>query len=192
MKRVVTATLFSAALGGCALLINLGDEPALLPGDGGAGASAADAPADSRADVDDDAAPGFKCGLRSSQHPECRKCIEALCCDVTLACAGDPECTAGVACAVACLANPFCTMDCLTASKTDRFNELTSCSASNCAVCTPGPRCRKLGQCCGLLAAGPLRTTCSWTIMALDEDACEAQRLQIGDERDAAAGDPCR
>ena len=187
MKRIFTAMFLAAALGGCALLIKLGDEPALLPADGGADTSAIDAGADVV-----EAASGFKCGMPSSQHPECRKCIEGLCCDVTLACDKDPECTAGVACAVACLANPFCTMDCLTKSKTDRFDALTSCSASNCPVCTPGPQCRKLGQCCTPLPVGLYRTQCGWTIMALDEAMCDAQRLQIGSELDAASGDPCR
>ena len=193
MRRLLSAMFLSAALGGCALLIKLGDEPGLLPAeDGGADTSAID----SGADVVDvvDAAPSLKCRLRPSPDPACRACIERSCCEVSTACSADPACNVGIECIKDCLGSIPCITGCL-ASSTTELQALADCSGSQCTRCTPEARCKKLGQCCFQLADSGVdmlfRSSCAGAILDLDEDKCDAKRKEVADHLDAS-GDPCR
>lgn len=188
---VVVPLLSFGAIASCALLIDLGDEPTLLPPDSGTEAASVD----SGSDVDAaDASALFACGLRPSQNAACRTCIESACCEVSKTCALDPDCVAGLECVKTCLASAPCVSTCLLRSP--NLAAVTDCSSLNCTVCSPGPACRKLGQCCAQLADGGaeglLRNICAGVILDVDETKCDAQRAQVANEISADAGSPCR
>lgn len=188
MVRSALVLGFALAVGGCAMLISLGDKPSPEPPED---AATEESPPDSQVVATADAS-SFLCGLPPSQNVACRSCIESVCCGEATACAADPECQKGIECIQQCMVIPSCLTNCLASSKTATLGKITDCSSLRCNVCTPGPKCQALGRCCDGLTDHILRTNCAGKILELDEATCEAYRQTVADAVDAGAGSACR
>jgi hypothetical protein len=175
-----------AAFGvGCALVIDLGDEPKLRPADAGPVVEAGPQPEASAPD----AGPPPVCGIADSTNAACADCIHQKCCDVGKTCAADPVCAAGLQCVKDCLVEIGCISDCL--NKYPSVAQETNCSAFSCSLCTPKTQCSKLGQCVfNLPKDNLLRQVEEGRILDLDEQACTDARHQAVEQGQVDAG-PC-
>jgi hypothetical protein len=194
LKRGVVLALLAPAVaalfvwGGCALVIDLGDEARLRPVEASIDlpdviedAGSDDAPAD------DGSTPAATCGLPPSPNAACNSCIETNCCDDSKVCGADPECAARLECIKDCMADVLCILSC----QSDNANilALTGCSANNCGVCSPGSECGKLGSCARTFAdaggEGLLRNVARGVVLEVDEAKCKAHRATLAQYKDA-------
>jgi hypothetical protein len=190
------ALLFStvvaiASLGGCALVIDLGDEPTLRPPQEAAAVTDTNAPDSGSTDAPVEGAPAVeKCGLPGSSNPVCRQCIEERCCEISKACAADKECAQGLECIKDCMAQVACILGC--APGNIRLDDLKTCSSFQCTTCSPGPECADLGECATLFGdageEGLLRAIARGVVLDVDEAKCRSQRENLGNyKKDAEA-----
>jgi hypothetical protein len=187
LKRLLVGAALAVGVAGCALIIDLGDEPKLAPPpDSGPAQADTGGPVETP-DTGVDAAPVYACGLPPSANADCAACISASCCDVSKACAADPRCVEGLDCIKHCLVQVGCVNKCL-ADFPEVQNEAT-CSAFQCPKCTPGPECAKLGKCVfDLPQDSLLRLAQEGRILNLDDAVCKTARQQVASDGTADAG----
>lgn len=200
MKRIWLAAVLAAGVAGCALIIDLGDKPTLADlTDGGPGTTdtgASGGPIDSAptndgpltpVDSGNDSGPVYKCGLPPSTNADCDKCITERCCDVGKACQADPRCVAGLECVKDCLVQSNCVLQCF--QDFPEVKEEATCSAFQCAGCTPGPKCSQLGKCVfDLPKENILRQVEKGRILNLDEKVCDDARKEVASDGTSDAG----
>lgn len=198
MKRAFLAAFLTASVAGCALIIDLGDEPKLAPSDGGVvlgDTGTSGGPTDALTETslpadtgtDSSSPPVFECGLPPSTNVECSSCIKQNCCDISKACAANPKCVQGLDCIKHCLVQPNCVNKCL--FDFPEVNDEATCSAFQCSKCTPGPECAKLGKCVfDLPQDSILRLAQEGRILNLDDAVCKSARLQVASDGTADAG----
>lgn len=188
LKRKVAVAMLAPVVaaffvwGGCALVIDLGDEARLKLPDASIieDAGPDDAPAD-------DGSTKFTCGLPPSPNGACNDCIKTNCCEVSTKCADDPDCVARLECIKDCMAQYLCILTC----KGDNPNieALTTCSASNCGVCSPGPECTQLGKCAFTFDADGgeriLREVARGVVLEVNEEKCKAHRANLAKHKAA-------
>lgn len=169
---------------GCALVIDLGDEPKALASDASSVFDSAPA------DAGDGAVEEYTCGLPPLVDPACRACSESRCCTQIEKCSTADGCPEGVTCIQDCLAQFGCILECLDdySVKHDAstlLKDVVDCSSLECAECTPKPQCQKLGACATLLdpdAGAILRQTARSAILELNEGNCDGWREVIRKE----------
>lgn len=173
--------------GGCALVIDLGDEARLRPPEASVEAANVEDAGPEDAPADDGSTNTATCGLPPSPNPACNTCIEPNCCHVSKACADDPDCVARLECIKDCMAQYLCILTCQ--GDNPNIEALTTCSANNCGVCSPGPECTKLGACARTFAdAGGealLRNVARGVVLEVDEQKCKAHRASLAQYKDA-------
>lgn len=178
MRRIV---LFAAGVvttaavlvwGGCATVIDLGEEVRARP-----------APVEASVEA---APPSSTCGLQGVTSADCRACNESHCCAEFRACADDPACVKALDCIQDCMAQFACVTPCFGSS--EKVRAVVACTLGPCPQCAPGVDCQQLGACASLLEKGSLqRTVARGRILELDPTECNKQRLLIGSQLDASA-----
>lgn len=192
-RSVVLAVAFATSVVGCALVIDLGDEPKLATGsDAAVDSTTPVTGTDSSASTPDTGTPdtggpAFQCGLPPSPNASCQACINQNCCDVSKACATNPKCVEGLDCIKHCLVQVNCVNSCL--AKFPEVADVSTCSAFQCTKCTPGVECSNLGKCVfDLPQSNLLRLAQEGRILNLDEAVCKSARLQAAADGVADAG----
>jgi hypothetical protein len=190
-RLFLAAIVAIAVLGGCALVIDLGDEPSLRPPQEASATDTTNAPDSGGAtDAPIEAPVVEKCGLPGSSNPVCRQCIEERCCDISKACAAEKDCTEGLDCIKDCMAQVACILGCKPGNT--RLDDLKTCSSFQCTTCSPGPECADLGECASLFGdageEGLLRAIARGVVLDVDEAKCKSQRENLGNyKKDAEA-----
>lgn len=208
MKRSSAVFLCGVSLtvAGCALIIDLGDEPKLAPAADGStppsdgnvapvneGGTADSGPKDAGPSGDsgpDAAKPA--CGLDDSPREACWQCVHATkTCDVSKECAAEPGCAAGLDCIKHCLSQSDCVNDCTDKEPTGKLFALTTQISTDCGgQCVPAIECQRLGSCAFPLPSNAIfRVNAEQAILRLDESGCKDIRTQIREQgvADAAA-----
>ena len=176
----VVATCAVALACGCALVAGLGDEAHLAEAsDGGDGATGSLVPN-----------PG-RCGLPGAPNPQCEDCLNARCCQESLACSRSARCVQGLlGCLKPCAFVDSCSVACLQAySDTPELALLTQCTSSECtSTCIPNDECRRLGKCCVLLPdSGPEVNITNVCVGRVFEDNAAACSSYLAERQEAGA-----
>jgi hypothetical protein len=136
----------------------------------------------------DDGSTKFTCGLPPSPNGACNDCIKTNCCEVSTKCADDPDCVARLECIKDCMAQYLCILSCQEGDASN-IEALTTCSASNCGVCSPGPECTQLGKCALTFDADGgeriLREVARGVVLEVNEEKCKAHRANLAKHKAA-------
>jgi hypothetical protein len=190
MRRLVFAALGTTVIAGCALVIDLGDEPALYSSDAAPLPDSAiqdSAIQDAGSDASEASAAVNACGLPPSSNAVCEQCINESCCDTAKACGASPNCVKGLECIKDCLVQQSCIFECF--KQFPEVQDMATCSAFTCAKCTPGPECQTLGRCVFNLPTTDFRRQVEkGRILDLDETVCKTARQNVVSDGVADAG----
>lgn len=163
MTRFAVLLLLIGAAASCQSIIDLGDEPTLVPG----------------------------CGLTRSPGPVCGSCIESRCCKESVACAAEPDCKRRVETCVYRCFDLDCFSPCIEGAG-QVFQNYFTC-ASQCAnECAPKEACGTLATCCAAQTDETLLVGCAKNARSENQALCQSslEQLMCATGSAGAAGTP--